>query len=112
MWRRIMDEIRINDWSDLPDCIEANEKAAGHRWLFRGVAKSEYGLVPKIGRPDARKNPADGQPLSHSQEEEIRALETFKRTARPFLEFGTEVRSGVACYRAALWSANENSRLD
>ena len=43
--------------------------------------------MPKIGRPDARKNPANGQALPHSQEEEIRALEMFKRTARPFLEF-------------------------
>ncbi|MGH8470685.1 MAG: FRG domain-containing protein [Gammaproteobacteria bacterium] len=82
-----MDEIRINNWAELSDRIEAIEKAPGHAWIFRGVTKSEHALVPKIGRSDARKDPADGHALPHSQEEEIRALEVFKRTARPFLKF-------------------------
>ena len=82
-----MKQIRVSNWAELSRLIEEIEKTPGYAWLFRGVTKSEHGLVPKIGRPDARKNPANGQALPHSQEEEIRALEMFKRTARPFLKF-------------------------
>jgi len=82
-----MKEIRINNWEELSRLIQELEPSNKHRWLFRGVANKKYTLIPKIGRPDARKNPANGGSLPHSEEEEIRMLDTFKRTARPFLQF-------------------------
>lgn len=50
--------------------------------LFRGVTDQKHRLVPKIGRPDVRKDPQNGTSLSHSLDLERRALAMFKRTAR------------------------------
>ena len=82
-----MKEIRINNWEELSKRIQELEQSGENRWLFRGVANTNHTLIPKIGRPDARKDPDNGQSLPHSEDEEIRMLNTFKRTARPFLQF-------------------------
>jgi hypothetical protein len=53
--------------------------------LYRGVSHRSHVLIPKIGRPEARRDPLDGRCLPHSTEAERAALEVFKRRALPHL---------------------------
>lgn len=56
--------------------------------LFRGVTNyREHKLVPKIGRPDARKDTTDGKVLPHSESEERRLLDYFRRASPPYLSY-------------------------
>jgi hypothetical protein len=70
-------ETRIRSWLELARAI-AN--SADGTWIFRGEASisTDRPLRPKAGRDDARKKPYD-------PEDEKRALESFKRQARPHL---------------------------
>ena len=77
----------LDTWPELSAEIEKIEATGRIDWLFRGVSNAEYGLVSKIGRPGARKDPSNGKSLPHSDAEEAKMLESFKRTARPYLEF-------------------------
>lgn len=54
--------------------------------LYRGVRDCGHDLIPRIGRPDARRDPSDGRSLPHSPEVERAALEIFKRRALPHLD--------------------------
>lgn len=82
-----MEETKIKCWRELaalPDEFKTKN------WIFRGVEDSSYDLVPKIGRPDSRKN-LDGTNAGYSSGAETLAIERFQREARPHL--GVEPRS-------------------
>ncbi|MBI5136037.1 MAG: FRG domain-containing protein [Nitrospirae bacterium] len=86
-----MKKLEIKNWDGFSGKISEIEKDASENSnairLFRGVTDHQHNLVPKIGRPGARKNPADGTQLSHCKDEERKMLELFKRTALPYLPY-------------------------
>jgi len=77
-----MDPRSITRWEDVARI--ADEFKAGN-WIFRGVEVSTYDLLPKIGRCETRKN-LQGTKIGYSAEVEARAIDRFKREARPHLE--------------------------
>jgi len=82
-----MEERKIKCWHELavlPDEFKTKN------WIFRGVEDSSYNLVPKIGRPNSRKN-LDGTDAGYSSDAEKLAIERFQRETRPHL--GIEPRS-------------------
>ncbi len=86
----------VESWKKLSELIEQYELDTSATWLFRGVTNSDYKLRPKIGREGdyaARKDPATGDPLPCSQQEENKAIEMFERTAKPYLAY--EPRSEI-----------------
>lgn len=78
---RVENERHVNTWEHLAQLIE--EYSTG-QWIFRGVRDCTYPLIPKIGRPEARKDPATGLPHSHNVAEEKRMVQEFRRIARPY----------------------------
>ncbi|HEX2592695.1 MAG TPA: hypothetical protein VHL34_14430, partial [Rhizomicrobium sp.] len=62
----------INGWSDLAGLARTYAMRGGE-WIFRGVRKKSYELIPKIGRPDTRR----GQDFD--AEHELRLLDEFKK---------------------------------
>ena len=82
-----MDTINVRSWLELAKLIKEVESDRTATWLFRGETKHNDKLVPKIGRLESRKNPDNGKSLPHSEEDEKKALDMFKRTARPFLTY-------------------------
>ena len=83
-----MGTVNVDSWNRLAELIEKAERETDITWLFRGVTDHKHHtLIPKIGRPGARKDPTNGDILPHSEEEEEKALEMFKRTAKPFLPY-------------------------
>ncbi len=78
--------IEVNTWTALASAIQSSEE--GTPKIYRGVTNfAKHKLIPKIGRPDARKDPSDGSERAHSEDEEKRLLRLFRRTARPYLTF-------------------------
>lgn len=78
--------IEVNDWEALAVEIRRCEEAEPK--IYRGATNfAKHKLIPKIGRTGARKNPSDGSDLPHSEHDEKRFLELFRRTARPFLSY-------------------------
>src|ERR687884_387570 len=49
----------ISTWQELSDLVDHFSYFAAHAWLFRGVKDASQPLVPKIGRPEARKAKRD-----------------------------------------------------
>lgn len=76
--------IEVNDWVQLANEIQRCEKTGPK--LYRGATNfAKHKLVPKIGRPGMRKDPSNGVERTHSEENEKKLLDLFRRTARPFL---------------------------
>mgnify|MGYP000991749646 CR=1 FL=1 len=78
--------LNVDTWealaAQIKGAVEANQK------IYRGVTDFDgHKLIPKIGRPGARKDPANGSGRPYSEEDEKRLLEVFRRTARPFLSY-------------------------
>lgn len=71
----------VDSWAGLAHLIE---KCSTGEWIFRGVTDCEHRLIPKIGRPESRKDPATGKPIPYSRNNERIMLEEFERTARPY----------------------------
>jgi hypothetical protein len=82
-----METRTITSWQDISAIADEFKTES---WIFRGVEVSAYELIPKIGRCDTRKN-WQGTKIGYSAEVEVRAMERFKREARPHL--GIEPRS-------------------
>ena len=79
-------QVPVKSWQQLAELIgEVESLADTETFLFRGVSTIDHKLVPKIGRPGARRDPRNGSLLPHSEEVEHRTVEMFKRTARPYL---------------------------
>jgi len=77
--------VNVSDWAAFTSLIAQAE--SGEPRLYRGVTEDTHQLVPKIGRPDARKDPSTGNLLAHSEAEERKLFELFCRTALPFLTY-------------------------
>src|SRR5262245_22257991 len=81
---------RIENWEDLAKTIDHFSYFNGHAWLFRGVTKLSHGLVPKIGRPNARaKKTVSGTKrwVRYRLDDERAMFSMFVQQARPFLSF-------------------------
>jgi hypothetical protein len=81
----------ISSWSDLATLIEHFSLYNGHDWLFRGVTDSKYGLLPKIGREDARKakkvyGSSEKKHVPYRLADERAILRMFRQQSRPYLE--------------------------
>jgi hypothetical protein len=81
-----MEVIEVDSWDRLASLIGEIAADPGTDRLYRGVRDGSHVLVPRIGRPDARRDPHDGSPLPHSPDQERAALEIFKRRALPHLD--------------------------
>jgi hypothetical protein len=68
----------IQDWDALARLVREHFKQG---WIYRGVKKSSYHLIPSIGRENARKHP-HGHLLPYQVEEERRQLRQFIREGR------------------------------
>lgn len=72
----------VSDWQTLTNLIEHHPS---DEWIFRGVTDVErHKLIPKIGRPNARKNPENGQELPFDPRIELAMVREFRRLARPY----------------------------
>lgn len=72
----------VGSWQELSHLIETHSEGG---WIFRGVSSITHRLIPKIGRPQSRKDPATGQVLPFSAEGERRMIDEFRRLGRPHL---------------------------
>ena len=80
-----MQEQNVSSWQDLMKVIE---RFFDGSWIFRGVTKSSYKLIPSIGRPDARKKwPGSQGNVKFNTNDETNTLEIFKRQCIPFLSY-------------------------
>jgi len=58
-------------------------------WIFRGVRWHTHQLIPKIGRPGARKDRQGGE-RPYDRGEELRMLDYFRRRATPYIRVRPE----------------------
>jgi hypothetical protein len=70
----------VDSWIELSRLIE---ERSGEGWLYRGVTDANHRLIPKIGRPESRKDPASGAATPFSPDHERKMIEDFRRIARP-----------------------------
>lgn len=70
----------ISSWTELAGVAEASADGA---WVFRGEGTADNPLLPKAGRVGSYRGAARKKP--YNVEDEKRALESFKRQARPHL---------------------------
>jgi hypothetical protein len=68
----------IRHWEALAELVREHFKRG---WIYRGVRKSSYKLVPGIARDDARKDP-QGHELPYDENEEKLQLQQFAREGR------------------------------
>lgn len=71
----------INDWLGLAELAKRFAFEGG--WVFRGQS-FPYGLRPKIGRADARRD-MDNRPIAYSERAELTIFEHFKKRCRPYV---------------------------
>lgn len=75
-----MKTVEVSGWADLMQLVDAQRDRFR---LFRGVSNVEqHSLLPRIGRPDARRGGLEYDPKA-----ERNMLEYFKRAALPYLAF-------------------------
>lgn len=73
----------ISTWLELAGIVE---KYRTNTWIFRGVDNASHLLLPKIGRPGARKDIDTGEDLPFDEGEELKMLGRFQRELRPHIE--------------------------
>lgn len=73
----------IKDWDALSKLVREQFKQA---WIYRGVKRSSYCLIPGIAREHTRKHP-DGRLLPYQVDEERRQLRQFIREGRGRFEW-------------------------
>jgi FRG domain len=57
------------------------------RWLFRGVTRKKYLLIPSVGRNEWRHDGLTNNTRPFNPAEECQLLEAFKREARPRINY-------------------------
>lgn len=79
-----MIEREIKSFEELAKIADDYSK---ERWIFRGVEKDCFQLIPKVGRPEFRKRQLanDTRPLTKKEEADL--LRTFSVRARPFINY-------------------------
>lgn len=73
---------KISTWSELAGLVE---KYRANTWIFRGVDDAKHQLIPKVGRPGARKNMDTGEDLPFDEGEELKMLARYKRELSPHI---------------------------
>lgn len=76
----MLKEQTLNSWIELAQLIK---ECSDGNWIFRGECCSSYDLLPKAGRVGTYRGAARKKP--YASQDEIEALELFKRQARPYL---------------------------
>ncbi len=81
---------QVSNWSELVNLVEHFSYFNGLDWIFRGIMDAAYGLVPKIGREEARglkQQPGTGKRarLPYRLEDERAVFTMFKQQARAHL---------------------------
>lgn len=84
----------INSWSELADLVDLAETDS---WIFRGVDNATHKLIPKIGRPGARKFLYDGSDVAYDEDTAKEMLNRFRREVHPF--FANPVPPAVNVHR-------------
>lgn len=77
-------ECRVKSFADLADLVEPFRKDG--EWVFRGVRSGDYGLLPKVGRPGARRNLATMEHLPYDAAAEDTMVRHFIRAASPYVK--------------------------
>ncbi|MFM0488166.1 FRG domain-containing protein [Paraburkholderia graminis] len=75
----------VDSFAELASLVQKFRKDDG-KWIFRGVAESTYKLIPKIGRPGARKGRSGGNNLPYDRTAEETMIREFIRSAGPHVK--------------------------
>ena len=76
-------EHTVHSFEELTEFVQPFRKNG--KWLFRGVSQCSYELIPKIGRPDKRKD-RFGNNLGYDVKSEETMIRHFIRSAGPYVE--------------------------
>jgi hypothetical protein len=79
----VTDPLVLTRISEVAELAEAFDR---EKWIFRGVSDHRHQLLPKIGRPGARKAASGGGALPYDSAMEHALLSRFEREARPFYQ--------------------------
>lgn len=71
----------LKSWNDFSQWVES---VNGRDWIFRGVDRATYQLIPKIGRPKTRTRDS-----GYLRQNEVWLFDQFQDWARAHLDFGT-----------------------
>lgn len=80
----IHEDRTINSFEELTKLVQPFRKDG--RWIFRGVRQSTYELIPKIGRPESRKEKGSGKNLPFDRAAEETMIRHFIRSAGPYVK--------------------------
>lgn len=80
----IIKDTTVDSFEELAGLVQRFRKSGS--WAFRGVRKSNYELIPKIGRPESRKRKGDGNNVPYDRHAETTMIGEFIRSARPYLK--------------------------
>jgi hypothetical protein len=79
----------IQDWNGLMELARQYTDERGGSWIFRGQTYP-HPLLPKIGRPNTRKDAVSNAELPYGERDEKWLLQQFTRRSRPYLAFEPE----------------------
>lgn len=80
----VYEDRTINSFGELTSLIQYFRKDG--KWIFRGVRKNTYQLIPKIGRPGSRKGIGSSEDLPYDRAEEETMVKHFIRSAGPYVK--------------------------
>lgn len=79
----IYEDRTVNSFEELTALVQPFRKDG--EWIFRGVRKETYELIPKIGRDGSRKSMPNGDSLPYDPDEEETMVKHFIRSAAPYV---------------------------
>lgn len=82
----IHEDRTINSFEELASLVQPFRKDKDGEWIFRGVRQNTYELIPKIGRPESRKEISSGRSLPYDRAAEETMIKHFIRSAGPYVE--------------------------
>src|SRR5690606_34410920 len=85
-----MKETVVKNWAHLCDLVFAYRRS-GHHWIFRGMDRKHL-LMPRVGRPESRKELSKGRTRPYNSEGEQRMIDYFIRAAPPHLKHAPRTR--------------------
>ena len=74
----------VNSFGELTELVQPFRKDG--KWIFRGVRKNTYQLIPKIGRPGSRKGIGSSEDLPYDRAAEETMIKHFIRSAGPYVK--------------------------
>lgn len=76
----------VHSWTGLMEIVRQYTDVHAGTWIFRGQT-FPHPLLPKVGRPDMRKDAVSNAELSYKERDERWLFEQFVRRSRPHLSF-------------------------